>query len=89
MISKYYLFAIGCAAMSLSAKGLAGGSSNSHATYQKCFYRLSHAPKDSTAPIWQSKTVLASQSCPPSWTIVSDKGRNPAGVYIYLYSTFY
>ncbi|MBQ4812927.1 hypothetical protein A7985_02995 [Pseudoalteromonas luteoviolacea] len=76
----------GVAAFSLSAT--ATENSSSSATYKVCYYKLTAAHSNSTAPLWETKTVRASQKCPPSWTIAGPGGWAPGGVYIYQYYTF-
>ncbi|MBQ4839627.1 MULTISPECIES: hypothetical protein [Pseudoalteromonas] len=61
---------------------------NSSATYKVCHYKLTAAHNDSTAPLWETKTVRPWQNCPPSWTIAGPGGWAPGGVYIYQYYTY-
>ncbi|MAD90304.1 MAG: hypothetical protein ACPGVL_17655 [Pseudoalteromonas spongiae] len=57
--------------------------------YKTCHYKLMYAHSNSTAPAWETKTVLASNSCPASWTIPGPYGHAPGGVYIHQHDTFF
>ncbi|KZN57726.1 hypothetical protein [Pseudoalteromonas luteoviolacea] len=76
----------GITAFSLSATATENVSTS--ATHKVCYYKLTAAHSDSTAPLWETKTVRSWQNCPPSWTIAGPGGWAPGGVYIYQYYTF-
>ncbi|WP_010606515.1 hypothetical protein [Pseudoalteromonas maricaloris] len=59
-------------------------------SYKTCHYKLMHGEPYGPYTLWETKTVLATQSCPGGWTIPHPipNYQVPGGSYFHQHDTF-